>query len=63
MSWSFPSPVQAWPVRAMTELTLESLRPVAEAPDPVDVLLLGRGPSMAPVPPACSSSTDGKTGK
>ena len=46
----FPKSVQAWPVRAMTELTLESLRPVTEAPDPVDVLLLGGGPNMAPVP-------------
>ena len=46
----FPGSMQPWPVRAMTELTLESLRPIVEASDPVEVLLLGCGPNMAPVP-------------
>ena len=41
----------AWPVRAMAELTAESLAPVLEAGN-VDVLLLGCGRRMALVPPA-----------
>ena len=43
----FPRHTESWPVRNMAEVTAESLRPVLEAEDPVEVLLLGCGARMA----------------
>ena len=42
----------AWPVRALAELTLDSLTPVREADPAVEVLLLGVGSQNALVPSA-----------
>lgn len=44
-----PDRTEDWPVRSMDEVTLASLRPAVEAPDPIEVLLLGCGPRMAMV--------------
>lgn len=46
----FPARVVAWPVAAMAAVTVESLQPVLEAAGDVDLLLLGCGQAMAPVP-------------
>ncbi len=46
----FPERTLAWPVTAISELTPESLGPVAAARDSVDVLLLGCGARMALLP-------------
>jgi uncharacterized protein len=46
----FPDRVMAWPLRAMAELTLDSLAPVRGAG--AELLLIGCGRSMAAIPPA-----------
>ena len=43
----FLDQVAAWPVRSMAELTVESLAAVAGASPPVEILLVGCGPSLA----------------
>ena len=48
----FPSHTVAWPVAAAGDLTAESLAVLAEASSPVEILLLGTGQRMLPVPPA-----------
>jgi uncharacterized protein len=45
----FPDATLDWPVAAMAELTADSLAPVAARGD-VEILLLGCGRRMAPVP-------------
>jgi uncharacterized protein len=47
----FPEVTLAWPVAAMVELTAEGLAPVVARGD-VEILLLGCGRRMAPVPGA-----------
>ena len=47
----FPDATIAWPVAAMAELSIELLAPVVERGD-VEILLLGCGRRMAPVPGA-----------
>jgi len=47
----FPDRTLAWPVGASAEITLESLKPVIEHGG-VEILLLGCGRRMRPVPPA-----------
>ena len=42
-----PDRVAAWPVRSMAELTVESLAAVGGATLPVEILLVGCGPSLA----------------
>lgn len=48
----FPERSLAWPVAGMAELDEASLAPVGAAEPAVEVLLLGCGPRMAPVPKA-----------
>ncbi len=43
----FADRVTAWPVRSMAELTVESLAAVGGASPPVEILLVGCGPSLA----------------
>jgi uncharacterized protein len=47
----FPDVTAPWPVASFAEVTLESLRPVTER-GTVEILLLGCGRRMQPVPPA-----------
>ncbi|MBP5856051.1 Mth938-like domain-containing protein [Marivibrio halodurans] len=42
----FPMRVAAWTVDRLEVLTLESLAPVLSAEEPVELLLIGTGPSM-----------------
>lgn len=46
----FPTRVVAWPVASFAELTAESLLAVLAAAAEVELLLLGCGPSLRPVP-------------
>lgn len=46
----FPDRVLAWPVADDSALTLESLGPVFEAEPSVELMLLGCGPRIVPVP-------------
>lgn len=39
----FPDRILPWPVAAMADVTAESLRPVADADPPVEVLIIGCG--------------------
>lgn len=48
----FPERTLAWTVNAVSELSVESLHDVRDADITVDLLLLGCGQSIAPVPPA-----------
>jgi uncharacterized protein len=47
----FPDRTLAWPAATAAEITLESLKPVIEHGG-VEILLLGCGRRMRPVPPA-----------
>lgn len=47
----FPSATLAWPVVALEELNVESLAAVAGANPTVEILLIGTGRSMLPIPP------------
>ena len=47
---ALPSGIQAWPVASATELSLEVLAPVLAEADAVDLLLLGTGRDVVPVP-------------
>ena len=46
-----PGHTAAWPVTALDQVTVATLRPVIEAASPVDLLLLGAGGRFA-LPPA-----------
>lgn len=46
----FPSRSLPWPVTGIAEISVESLRPLLESADEVDLLLLGCGKAMQPVP-------------
>ena len=48
----FPFSVQPWAVSSLTDITLESLRPVLEADPKVEILLLGTGTQMELIAPA-----------
>ena len=48
----FPEQTRAWPVTAMAALTLDSLSDVLAAVPPVEILLIGCGPRLLPVPGA-----------
>ncbi len=50
----FPERTLAWPVTRVETLTAADLRAVIEAP--VELLLLGTGPRMAPVPAGLSDA-------
>lgn len=47
----FPSATLAWPVVALEDLNVESLAAVAGANPTVEILLIGTGRSMLPIPP------------
>jgi len=47
-----PTGMQGWDVASPAELTLESLRPVLELADQLDVLLIGLGMDIALIDPA-----------
>jgi uncharacterized protein len=47
----FPERTLSWPVTAFDSLTLESLAPVLEAPEALELLVLGCGARMEMVPP------------
>ena len=44
-----PTRAVAWPADAMAAVTLESLSPLREAADEVDLMLLGCGPRIEPL--------------
>jgi uncharacterized protein len=46
-----PSRAIAWPADAVATITPDSLTPVREAADEVDLLLIGCGPQIAPIAP------------
>ncbi len=46
----FPSLTTAWPVRAMGELDLDRLAPILDADPAVEILLVGCGPRLVPLP-------------
>jgi uncharacterized protein len=47
-----PSGMQGWAVTGAAEVTLESLAPVLEIADSIDVLLIGLGSDIAAIDPA-----------
>ncbi len=47
-----PTGMHAWPVAAPEQLTLESLRPVLDVADRLDVLLIGLGSEIVGLDPA-----------
>lgn len=47
-----PSGMHAWSVTTAAELTLQSLQPVLEQAENIDVLLLGLGTDIVPIDPA-----------
>lgn len=47
-----PGRMEAWSIREVGELTLESLQPVLEMADAIDVLLIGLGPDIEAIDPA-----------
>jgi len=48
----FPERTQAWPVAAMADLSLDSLSDVLAAAPAVEILLIGCGPRLMPIPGA-----------
>ena len=54
----FPDRSEAWPVASFDALTIETLAPVIEAgrQGAVELLLIGCGKRLAPVPPAVRSA-------
>lgn len=48
----FPQRTLAWPVTGIAGLTMTGLSPVLEAAASVELLLLGTGPRMLPIPAA-----------
>lgn len=47
-----PGKMQSWPVSTVAELTLESLQPVLDLADKIDVLLIGLGGDIVAIDPA-----------
>jgi len=48
----FPDRTLSWNVAAMTDLSLENLTPIVEAAPPVEILLVGCGARLTPLPGA-----------
>ena len=46
----FPDRTLVWPIQTFADLTAETLQPVMDAEEPLDVLLLGCGREMQLVP-------------
>ncbi len=46
----FPAQTQSWAIGSFAELSIESLEPVFTADPPVELLLIGCGPSIAFIP-------------
>jgi uncharacterized protein len=55
-----PSGMWSWPVVTAGELTLESLAPVLDASETIDVLLVGQGRDIAMIDPALRLALRGK---
>lgn len=47
-----PGSMQSWSVASASEFTLESLQPVLDKADQIDVLLIGLGPAIVAIDPA-----------
>jgi uncharacterized protein len=47
---ALPSGVSAWPVETVADLTADALERVLGEPDAVELLLLGTGETIAPIP-------------
>jgi uncharacterized protein len=54
-----PASAVAWPVAALADVTLESLAPLQREADEVDLLLLGCGRQVAPLPAAVRAGIRG----
>lgn len=52
----FPEQTLAWPIGAIADLPLDSLRPVLDAAPPVEILLIGCGARMATLDPSLKSA-------
>ena len=52
----FPERTLAWPVRTVADLSPDSFIEVLAADPPVEILLIGCGPRLAPLPGAVRSS-------
>lgn len=46
----FPDHTLAWPVTALTDVTAESLNPVIDPAERIELLLLGCGPRLVQIP-------------
>jgi uncharacterized protein len=51
----FPERTLSWPPKAFTELAADHLAPLLEAPEPLDVVLIGAGPDLTVLPPDLSA--------
>ena len=49
---ALPSGIKAWAVAGMADLTLESLAPLVAEAEAVDLVLVGTGPDIVPLPEA-----------
>ena len=47
----FPERTLSWPPKVFTELAADHLAPLLEAPEPLDVVLIGAGPDLTVLPP------------
>lgn len=56
----FPALTQPWAVTSFADLTIESLEPVFGAEPPVELLLIGCGPSIAFVPKDLRAAVKGR---
>ena len=54
-----PEAVHSWPVADLASAGADSLLPLIERAAEIDVLLIGCGPKMMPVPPALRASLSG----
>jgi len=55
----FPDKILPWSVAAMADVTADSLRPVADADPPVDVLIIGCGARHGRLAPSLSEALGG----
>lgn len=55
----FPDRILPWAVAAMADVTADSLRPVADADPPVDVLIIGCGARHGRLAPSLSEALGG----
>lgn len=55
-----PTGMQAWPVDAVGQLTLDSLQPVLDVAEQLDVLLIGLGADIVGLDPAIRAALKGR---